>query len=101
MSLGFLDQLYSVVVERIREVPEGSYTAELARRGLGYAARKLGEETVETIVEALRGDREGVVREAADLLYHLVVLLALAGVEPREVVEELEVRRCEAQGCCA
>ena len=90
---GFLDELYELVLERLREMPEHSYTAEIARRGIGYAARKLGEEAVETMVEALQGNREGVVREAADLLYHLVVLLAMSGVSTRYVAEELERRR--------
>lgn len=92
-GLGFLDELYELVLERLREMPEDSYTAEIARRGIGYAARKLGEEAVETMVEALQGNREGVVREAADLLYHLVVLLAMSGVSTRDVAEELERRR--------
>ncbi len=92
-GLGFLDELYELVLERLREMPEKSYTAEIARRGIGYAARKLGEEAVETMVEALQGNREGVVREAADLLYHLVVLLAMSGVSTRDVAEELERRR--------
>lgn len=92
-GLGFLDKLYELVLERIREMPENSYTAEIARRGLGYAARKLGEEAVETMVEALERNPEGVVREAADLLYHLVVLLALSGVSTRDVAEELLRRR--------
>lgn len=93
MSLGFLDELYRAVLERLRERPAGSYTVGLAEKGLPYVARKLGEEAVETVVEALRGDVEGVVEEAADLLYHLVVLLALMGVEPSRVAEELEARR--------
>ena len=92
-GLGFLDELYELVLERLREMPKKSYTAEIARRGIGYAARKLGEEAVETMVEALQGNREGVVREAADLLYHLVVLLAMSGVSTRDVAEELESRR--------
>jgi len=91
-TLGFLDKLYSIVVDRIERMPEGSYTAAIARRGVAFAARKLGEEAVEVIVEALRGDREALVREAADLLYHLIVLLALAGVSTRDVAEELERR---------
>ncbi|GAB6148045.1 phosphoribosyl-ATP diphosphatase [Stetteria hydrogenophila] len=93
MSLGFLDELYRVVLERVREKPPGSYTARLAEAGVEAAARKLGEEAIETMIEALRGDREGVVREAADLLYHLTVLLALVGVEPSAVARELEARR--------
>jgi phosphoribosyl-ATP pyrophosphohydrolase len=92
-GLGFLDELYNIVLQRIREKPEGSYTASLAEKGVGFAARKLGEEAIETIVEALQGDREALVREAADLLYHLVVVLALSGVSTRDVAKELLRRR--------
>ena len=88
----FLEQLERVIDERISSMAEGSYTAELARRGRDYVARKVGEEAVETIVEALRGDREALRREAADLVYHLLVLLRLSGLSLGDVVGELEAR---------
>jgi len=91
-GVGFLEELEAVIRDRLRRMPEGSYTAYLARRGIGYAARKLGEEAVETIVEALRGGDEALVNEAADLVYHLMVLLALRGLSIRDVVAELERR---------
>lgn len=97
-SLDFLEELEEVIRDRLREMPEDSYTALLARRGVGYTARKLGEEAVETIVEALQGSRETLVYESADLLYHLMVLLALRGASIRDVVSELERRHKERAG---
>lgn len=94
MSGGFcvLNEVYEIVIERLREMPEGSYTARLARGGVELASRKLGEEAIEVIVEALRGDRGRLAEEACDLLYHLLVVLALKGVGPREVERVLRAR---------
>ncbi len=80
-----MDELYGVIVERLEEKPEGSYTWSIASRGREHVARKVGEEAVEVVVEAVRGDRGRLVEEAVDLLYHLLVLLALMGVGPDEV----------------
>ena len=88
-----LEELEKIVTERIREKPPGSYTAMLAEKGVSYVARKLGEEAIELIVEAVRGQRERVIEETADLLYHLIVLLALTKVRLEEVFKELEERR--------
>ncbi|MCA6307041.1 MAG: phosphoribosyl-ATP diphosphatase, partial [Phenylobacterium sp.] len=67
-------------------------TARLLQDGPPRAARKLGEEAVEAIVAAVSGDRDGLAAEAADVLYHLLVLLAAAGVSPDEVAARLEAR---------
>jgi len=88
----FLEELERVIEERLRERPEGSYTALIAERGVPYAARKLGEEAAEAIVEALAGSRERLAEEAADLLFHLLVLLRLRGLRLADVVEVLEGR---------
>jgi len=92
-SACFLDELDRVIAERLESGDAAaSYTARLAAAGPAYVARKLGEEAVEAIVEAVRGDREGLRREAADLLYHLLVLLRVSGLSLSDVVEELEAR---------
>ncbi len=91
-GFGVLDSLYGVVSDRLEEKPRGSYTWSIASRGVEYVARKVAEEAVETLIEALRGDREGVIREASDLLYHLVVLLAMCGVKPGDIGSELRRR---------
>ena len=85
-----LTRLAGTIAERHREMPEGSYTAKLIRRGPGYVAQKVGEEAVEVIVAALEGDR--LAEESADLLYHLLVLLEERGVRPEEVAKVLDER---------
>ena len=72
--------------------PDASYVAKLHARGLPVIARKLGEEAVEAITAALAGTREELVGEAADVLFHLLVLLAEKGVALRDVLAELERR---------
>jgi phosphoribosyl-ATP pyrophosphohydrolase len=87
-----LVRLESIVRSRIRERPPDSYTAMLARKGVSYIARKVGEEAIELAIEAVQGNRHGIVREAADLLYHLIVLLNVAGLGLSSVANELEAR---------
>jgi phosphoribosyl-AMP cyclohydrolase / phosphoribosyl-ATP pyrophosphohydrolase len=87
----FAPALWRTVVERVRERPEGSYVASLADAGVARAAQKLGEEAVEVAIAATTG--EGLVTEAADVLFHLYVLLAVAGVDIADVEGELESRR--------
>ena len=75
---------------------ENSWTAKLAAKGLPKAAQKLGEEAVETVIAAVSGDRAGLVSESADLLYHWLVVLHLAGVPLSEVIAELERRTAQS-----
>jgi len=88
----FAPELWRTVVERVRERPEGSYVASLAEAGVERAAQKLGEEAVEAAIAATAGDGR-LVQEAADVLFHLYVLLAVAGIDIDEVEEELVSRR--------
>jgi phosphoribosyl-ATP pyrophosphohydrolase/phosphoribosyl-AMP cyclohydrolase len=88
----FAPELWRTVVERVRERPEGSYVASLADAGLARAAQKLGEEAVEAAIAAVAEDGR-LVEEAADVLFHLYVLLAVAGVDVDEVERELVSRR--------
>jgi phosphoribosyl-ATP pyrophosphohydrolase/phosphoribosyl-AMP cyclohydrolase len=88
----FAPELWRTVVERVRERPEGSYVASLADAGVERAAQKLGEEAVEAAIAATAGDGR-LASEAADVLFHLYVLLAVAGVDVAEVEKELENRR--------
>ena len=87
-----LARLERTIAERRSASPDASYVASLAARGLPVIARKLGEEAVETVVAALTGDREALVGEAADVLFHLLVLLAEKGVALDEVMAELDRR---------
>ena len=92
MSDFSLTDLERIVAARARAGAENSWTAKLFARGQAKAAQKMGEEAVETVIAAVAGDREGVVSESADLLYHWLVVLALADVSLNEVLAELEKR---------
>ena len=80
-----LDRLYETVDSRRGQDPATSYTAKLFSRGTAKIAQKLGEEAVEAVIEAMRGDKRKLAEESADLLYHLMVLWADAGVKPEDV----------------
>ncbi|TCM54826.1 phosphoribosyl-ATP pyrophosphatase [Rhizobium sp. PP-F2F-G48] len=87
-----LSDLEAIVAERAKASPETSWTAKLVEKGQARAAKKLGEEAVETVIAAVSGDRKELVSESADLLYHLMVVLKIADVPLQEVLEELEGR---------
>ena len=87
-----LHDLERIVAERGGSGAADSWTAKLFARGVDKAAQKLGEEAVETVIAAVRKDRAAVVSESADLLYHWLVVLALAGVGLDDVLAELEAR---------
>ncbi len=87
-----LERLYRVIESRRGASPESSHTAKLFSKGTDKIAQKLGEEAVETVIEAIRGKPKRVIAESADLLYHLLVLWADRGILPAEVWAEL-VRR--------
>lgn len=87
-----IDRLYAVIASRKGADPETSYTAKLMARGKIKLAQKLGEEAVETLIEAVRGDNKKLVEESADVLYHLLALWATCGVRPERVWRELERR---------
>ena len=88
----FAPELWRTISERAATRPEGSYTAELLAEGVGAVARKVGEEGVELVVAALDESDERVIEEAADLVYHLYVLLAARGLDVAQVEDELRVR---------
>ncbi len=88
-----LDQLYLLIKSRERDRPEGSYTTYLFEAGLDKILKKVGEESAETIIAAKNEDQERVTSEAADLIYHLLVLLVARGVSLAEISAELGRRR--------
>ena len=88
-NLLFLKYLQDFIVRRRQEMPENSYTASLFNKGIERIAQKLGEEAVETIIEAIKGDDERLLYEASDLLYHLIVLLTYKGYRIEDTVNEL------------
>jgi phosphoribosyl-ATP pyrophosphohydrolase/phosphoribosyl-AMP cyclohydrolase len=88
-----LEEVYRVVSERRREMPEGSYTTYLFEKGLNKILKKVGEESAETIIAAKDGDLEALKAETADLLYHLVVMLVERGLTLGDVGRVLVHRR--------
>jgi phosphoribosyl-ATP pyrophosphohydrolase/phosphoribosyl-AMP cyclohydrolase len=88
----FAPTLWRTIAERAKERPGGSYVASLLDAGIARCAQKLGEEAVEAAVAAVAGDRDALVAEAADVVFHLYVLLAAAGVDITEVDDELARR---------
>ena len=87
-----LGRLYDQVIEAKTADPVTSRTAKLMRAGRSKMAKKLAEEAIEVVIDAMNGDRNAVVRESADLLYHLLVVLQARGVKLDEVYAELERR---------
>ena len=87
-----LDRLWQVIQSRRGADPQSSYTARLFAHGRAKIAQKLGEEAVEAVIEGVGENRAALVGESADLLYHLLVLWAAAGVSPADVATELTRR---------
>lgn len=92
MSGFSLRDLESIIQMRAGSADPSSWTAKLVQSGMEKAAEKLGEEAIESVIAALSRDREGLRDEAADLLYHLLVVLHIKGVSVKEVFDELERR---------
>ena len=88
-----LQEVYNVILDRMANPVEGSYTNYLLDKGVEKIAKKVVEEATETVIAAIKGNKDEVRYEASDLLYHLLVLLAQQGVTPEEVWTELASRR--------
>src|SRR6516225_9003280 len=87
-----LDRLWQVIQSRRNADPQSSYTARLFARGRAKIAQKLGEEAVEAVIEGVGENSAALIAESADLIYHLLVLWAAAGVSPEDVAAELTRR---------
>ncbi|TCV70361.1 phosphoribosyl-ATP pyrophosphatase [Neorhizobium sp. R1-B] len=92
MSEFSLGDLERIVAQRAKASPDESWTAKLVAAGQMKAAKKLGEEAVETVIAAVSQDRKDLVGESADLLYHLMVVLNIAGIPLQDILEELQRR---------
>jgi phosphoribosyl-ATP pyrophosphohydrolase/phosphoribosyl-AMP cyclohydrolase len=88
----FLKFLQDFIDKRKQEMPEGSYTTSLFKKGINRMAQKVGEEAVETVIEATNGTDEGFLYEASDLIYHLIVLLSSKGYRIEDLANELKKR---------
>lgn len=89
---GFIRKLQEVIQQRHRDMPEGSYTTYLFNKGTNKIAQKVGEEAVETVIEAIDGNKERYLYEASDLIYHLLVLNEQMGFTIKDIEEELASR---------
>ena len=91
-DISFLKFLQEFIEVRHAEMPEGSYTTSLFNKGINRMAQKVGEEAVETVIEATKGTEEGFLYEASDLVYHLIVLLRSKGYSLDDIGRELKKR---------
>ena len=88
----FLKYLQDFIERRYKEMPEGSYTTSLFQKGINRMAQKVGEEAVESVIEAPNGTEKGLIYEASDLIYHLIVLLTSKGLRIDDLARELKTR---------
>ena len=91
-----LEDLEARIAQRAAASPDESYTAKLIARGMAKTAQKLGEEATEAVIAAVTGDRAELVKETADLLYHLLVVLRAADVPLSAVMAELDARTAQS-----
>lgn len=94
-GIEFLAYLQEFINRRHQEMPEGSYTTSLFKKGVNRMAQKVGEEAVETVIEATNGTDDRLIYEASDLIYHLIVLLTSKGLTINDLAVELEKRHKE------
>ena len=91
-NIMFLKYLQNFIERRRQEMPEGSYTTTLFQKGINRMAQKVGEEAVETVIEATNGTEDRLIYEASDLIYHLIVLLTSKGLRIDDLARELKKR---------
>jgi phosphoribosyl-ATP pyrophosphohydrolase len=91
-----LEELDTIIATRATADPDESWTARLLAKGPDKAAEKFGEEAIEAIIEVARGDREKLANEAADVLFHFLVMLRARGVPLSDVMAELERRQARS-----
>ena len=91
-----LDDLYATILSRKGADPSSSWTAQLLAKGPEKCAEKFGEEAIEAIIEAVKGDNAALTSEAADVLYHLMVMLAARDVPLADVLTELDRRQSQS-----
>lgn len=94
-DLAFLSYLQDFIERRKKEMPEGSYTTKLFTKGINKISQKVGEEAIETVIEATNGTKEQLLYESSDLIYHLIVLLTEKGLRIEDLARELRARHKE------
>lgn len=88
----FLSELQRFIEKRHEEMPEGSYTTSLFKSGCGRMAQKVGEEAIESVIEAMANNNERLIYETSDMIYHLIVLLTSKGLKIEDLAQELQKR---------
>jgi phosphoribosyl-ATP pyrophosphohydrolase len=91
-----LHELEQIIATRAKSAPENSWTAKLLAKGPEKVAEKFGEEAIEAVIEAVKGDAQGLTSEAADVLFHLLVMLHSRGVSLDDVLDELACRQSQS-----
>ncbi len=91
-----LEELFNIVEERANASPDESWTARLLSKGPEKCAEKFGEEAVEAIIEAAKGNKTGLIKESADVIFHLFVLLRSHDITLSEVLDELTSRQVQS-----
>lgn len=91
-DLAFLSELQDFIEKRYKELPEGSYTTKLFKKGVNKMCQKVGEEMIEAIVEATNGTKDQFIYECSDMIYHLIVLLTYKGIRVEDLARELKAR---------
>ncbi|NJD21607.1 MAG: bifunctional phosphoribosyl-AMP cyclohydrolase/phosphoribosyl-ATP diphosphatase HisIE [Melioribacter sp.] len=91
-NINFLNRLSALIKERKKKLPENSYTTKLFKEGANRIIQKVGEEAIETVIAAKNRDKNEIVNETADLIYHLLVMLAEQNIELEDVVNKLVER---------
>ena len=92
-----MEEIYAVVLDRARHPDPGSYTNYLLSKGLDKIVKKFGEQAIHVIVAAKNGHTSDIVSESADLVYHLIVLFAVAGIPLKDLLSELRNRRSQTE----
>ena len=92
-SLDFIEELYSIIRSRARSKKKNSYTNLLLKKGKNKIAQKIGEESIELIIDYLNGSKKRTVEEASDLIYHLLVLLYSKKISIKDIKKELTKRK--------
>ncbi len=93
-----LKQLYAIIENRKKKMPEDSYVASLFKEGPDTIVQKVGEEAVEVIIAAKNESRERIISEVADLIFHLLVMLSLFNITPSDILKELSKRQHLSKG---
>lgn len=87
-----IDELYKIIEERKKNLPENSYTASLFKKGNDRIIQKTGEEAIEVVIAAKNNDKQQIIYETADLIFHILIMLSALDIKPDEVMEELDKR---------